>query len=128
MLNPTDVQTPAIAPWDYQPSPPFQVGSSASGQLLSRHNFETLQEAAAWFVRFQLGPIVERSAIVIDTHQQILVGYMCYPALHGPTQWFGTEVGFRELANWYDATMVGIWESEAKARVTTPEAPQDIVP
>lgn len=111
-----EFQAVAFAPWDYEHESPFLVLSGSSGELLSRHRFENIGEAMKWFVRFQLGPLPDRSASVVDNYFQILVGYLCYTDVFEVTQWFGTRLGFSELSNHYDSMMVALWEAEAQAR------------
>jgi hypothetical protein len=115
-----------LPPWVYRPDPPFRVivFNGDSGTMIALHTFDTLREAVAWFVRFQIGPMNGRIAGVLDANHQILVGYK----RTNVTEWFGTAIGFEEFAFHHDPLSVAVWEIEAQADGVHPtEIPDDIV-
>ena len=117
----------AVPPWNYRSEPPYEVIATAPADdtLLAWHEFKSLSEATAWFVRFQVGPMSERVAGVIDGHKQILVGYWA-PGEEGA--WFGTEEGFAELARHHPPVVVLDWELQARdGNQPPPQIPQDVV-
>ena len=115
-----------LPPWIYQPDPPFQVIAICGDddKIIALHDFDTLPQAVAWFVRFNIGPMNGRHAGVLDANSQILVGYR----RTDQTEWFGTAIGFAELALHHDPLSVAIWEVEAQQGGVHPtDIPQDVV-
>ena len=116
-----------LPPWAYRPDPPYTVIAFCGDDMttIALHEFDGLPEAVAWFVRFNIGPMNGRIAGVLDDNSQILVGYK----RTDETEWFGTEIGFAELAQQHDPMSVAIWEIEAQQGGVHPtHIPEDIVP
>ena len=116
----------ALAPWGYRSEPPYRVIATGvpDDALIAFHEFDTLPEAMAWFVRFQIGPMAERAAGVVDSNQAVVLGYR---ADKEDATWFGTEAGFAELARHHHPVIVLDWELQARDDGKPPHVPQDIV-
>ena len=106
----------ALAPWTYRSEGPYRVIACTASdyELIALHGGFTMAEAMEWFVRFQIGPMAERAAGVIDVNEQIVVGYRALTADPADTGWFGTAEGFAELARHQPPIVVLGWELQAR--------------
>lgn len=101
------VQGIAVPPWLYEETGPFTVYAAADGTMFAQHAFDSLREALQWWIRFHIGPISMRTALVHDAHKQVLVGYSWYLLAF---TWMGTARGFAALAEVHDPMSVAVWE------------------
>lgn len=110
-----------LPPWRYISEPPYRVAvvDTNTDRLLGLHEFVALDDALVFFVRFHVGPMIDRSVALVDVNEQIVIGYRATEKF----QWFGTEGGFAALALHYDQMTVAVWEIDARGTESPFEVP-----